>query len=158
MRKLRDYRAENARRHIGQAVQIARDQLGGGVSFYNMSNLLAIKRALGGKDAIPDNLSNLQLWHLSEIARLDPKLARRLSAKPHLITPAYKKYRAAIASLKKRRVSAEDRVNRAWPGLWQRWSEKFAPEDLPVMRKECARRILSELSPEDFHELMQEIC
>jgi hypothetical protein len=156
MPKPRDYKAENARRHLGQAREMSRKLYGDESSFHVHAQLVAIKRVFSEEEVkkLAHNLTNTQVWHLSEIARLDPKLARELGQDPAAITPTYQKYRTVIASLKKRRVGARDRIERAWPGLWSRWSEKFAPEDLPAMRQECARRIIAEMEDDEFNDFI----
>jgi hypothetical protein len=156
--KPRDYRTENARRHIGQAVAIGKEMWGKeGPSFYKISLLSPIREVIADEEkyrALLDNLTSAQVRHLSEIARLDHELARELAEIPEDITPTYQRYRAEIASLKKRRVNAQDRIERAWPGLWLRWTEKFAPEDLPAMRQECARRIIAEMEEDEFKDFI----
>jgi hypothetical protein len=161
MAKPRDYKAENARSHIGQAVAIGKGMWGEeGPSFYRVSLLAPIRQAVADDqkcNALLGELSPAQVRHLSEIARLDLPLARELAQEPEAITPTYQEYRDAIASLKKRRVSAQDRIARAWPGLWSRWSEKFAPEDLPAMRQECARRIIAEMESDEISDFVESL-
>jgi|SRR6516225_8205029 hypothetical protein len=158
MAKPRDYQAENARRHIGRAVAIGKEMFGPNApSFYRVSLHGPIRQAIADDrkcDALLGELTSAQVRHLSEIARLDHGLARQLAEQPEAITPTYQKYRATIASLKKRRVNVQDRIERAWPGLWSRWSEKFAPEDLPAMRQQCARRIMAEMEDDEFKDFI----
>jgi hypothetical protein len=74
---------------------------------------------------------------LPKFARVDPELALRLANKPAEITPTYRIYRQAIAQVKVKRVSAQERIKRAWPAYWQRWLEKFDPEDWDYVRAQC---------------------
>lgn len=64
------------------------------------------------------------------------------------IGPTYKLLRREISALRPRRVSAADRIERAWPGVWERWLQKFDSDDHQFVREECARRILKEMEPE----------
>lgn len=36
-------------------------------------------------------------------------------------------------------------IERAWPGFWNRWLQKFDSDDHQFVREECARRILKEV-------------
>jgi hypothetical protein len=69
---------------------------------------------------------------------------QRGNASLELIEATYKKNRALIAARRPRRVSAKARIDRAWPGYWERWIQKFDPADQQFVREECARRILEE--------------
>lgn len=155
MAKPRDYRAENARSHIGQAVAIGKQMFGSddAPTHYSLGLHQAIQRALGEEHTRAlmnkSHLSAAQVRHLAEIARLEPKLARELAQKPQDITPTYRKYCSRIAELKTKRISAECRIERAWPGYWQRWLQKFAPEDWPEVRRLCARLIHAEIEAEE---------
>ena len=152
MRKERDYKAENARSHIGRTADTANKMFPGtNLSFYASSHMQPIKKALGDEAyyalAASGKVDQPDWYRLAEIARLDPGLAQELAQDPGEIAPTYLKYRRVIARHKKRRVSAPDRIARAWPGVWERWCDKFDPADLPAVRYECARSIMQEMDP-----------
>lgn len=159
-KRKRDYRAENARSSVGRiALEATKSDPSYPVSFYQASLYRTIRKALGsGKARELANSRKLEgsRWrHLAEISRVDPRLARKLGGKPDAIEPTYRKYRSQIQALKTRRVSAEDRFERAWPGVWQRWLEKFEESDFNYVRKVCALAILGELDESERHEIFQ---
>jgi hypothetical protein len=145
MSKPRDYKAEHARRPIVQTVKL----MDPGVSFWGVSNIVALRK-LVGKDELKELIDNNKVPHgdlfkLLQIARVDQKVAIQLLKAPESIGPTYTKNRALIAAHRPRRVGAEERIERAWAGYWQRWLEKFDPEDWPFVRQQCAALIEQEL-------------
>jgi hypothetical protein len=128
---------------------MARQMFGeGDVSFYRIAQAIRIKQTVGDEkgDQLVARLSPAQFRQLAEIARIDQPLARTLADTPAEITPAYRQYRSAIASLKRKRVSARERIKRAWPAYWQRWLEKFDPADWDYVRAECRDLISVEIA------------
>jgi hypothetical protein len=61
---------------------------------------------------------------------------------PEDIEVFYRATQDQMAAARPKRVSAEERIDRAWPGYWERWIQKFDLEDQQFVREECARRIL----------------
>jgi hypothetical protein len=60
----------------------------------------------------------------------------------------YRELEETIHAAKRKRVSAEDRIERAWTSYWKRWLSKFDAEDHDMVRRECAERILAEIDEE----------
>jgi hypothetical protein len=144
MRKPRDYKAEHARRPLTQEVKAL------GVSFWRASNIHALLKLVpeGELKSVVDGhkISDAGLFQLLEIARADPEQARDLLKRPEEIGDVHKLEKYTISARRSRRVSAAVRIERAWPGLWDRWLQKFAPSDHQFVREECARRILEEIA------------
>jgi hypothetical protein len=70
-------------------------------------------------------ISDAGLYQLLELARWNLEGVRQLLKKPEKISSAYKLRKKEIDAARPKRVSASDRIERAWPGYWSRWIQKF---------------------------------
>jgi hypothetical protein len=144
MPKPRDYKAEQARRSVTKMIEIDP-----ALSFWRQSNLITLLNFIPEDElysAINEHkISDTGVFQLLEIARVKPEEARDLLKNPKEIGDTYRLLNCEVSVLRSRRVSAADRIERAWPGVWQRWLQKFDPSDHQFVRKECARRILDEI-------------
>jgi hypothetical protein len=67
------------------------------------------------------------IHNLLEIARYDQGLACALLKHPENIARVFKVNQADTAAVRPKRVSALDRIERAWQPYWDRWLQKFKP-------------------------------
>ena len=72
--------------------------------------------------------------------------------KPEDIDLVFKKNKSFLDQKTPKRVTSYVRISRAWDANWQRWLQKFDPEDWQYVRKECARRILQQHTDASQHE------
>ena len=125
MRKPRDYKAEHARRSVTKKVRI----LGEGLSFWHQTNMEALMKLVPVDGLEPVIMSgrmpDVGVFQLLEIARVDPNGARDLLKRPEEISAVHTILRGEIAVVRPRRVSAADRIDRAWQSHWDRWLQKI---------------------------------
>jgi hypothetical protein len=143
----------NRRSHIGRDVQKTISSVNG-LTYHAMARFLALARLLSDEVAqkAVRVIADRDLRRLLEIARVSPADALAIIEDPEItdksyaVEYVYEKLEERIQAAKRRRVSADDRIQRAWPGYWRRWLAKFDTADHDKVRDECSDLILMELA------------